>query len=87
MGTLPDDTDVRLQITTILLNQLLVSVVACNFIFFSIELHFSFLLSIFLFVKAIVTQEDGMESIAHRFLSAAVKVRFFFYVFFISCTK
>ncbi|RWW18333.1 hypothetical protein BHE74_00045256 [Ensete ventricosum] len=25
-------------------------------------------------IKAIVTEEDGMESIAHRFLSAAVKV-------------
>lgn len=28
-----------------------------------------------LLMQAIVTEEDGMESIAHRFLSAAVKVR------------
>lgn len=27
-------------------------------------------------LQAIVTEEDGMESIAHRFLSAAVKVEF-----------
>lgn len=28
-------------------------------------------------LQAIVTEEDGMESMAHRFLSAAVKVYFF----------
>lgn len=33
------------------------------------------LLIIMLLIQAIVTEEDGMESIAHRFLSAAVKVR------------
>lgn len=27
--------------------------------------------------QAIVTEEDGMESIAHRFLSAALKVQTF----------
>ena len=30
---------------------------------------------IFAFIQAYVTEEDGMESIAHRFLSAAVKVQ------------
>lgn len=33
------------------------------------------LLTVMLLMQAIVTEEDGMESIAHRFLSAAVKVR------------
>jgi hypothetical protein len=32
------------------------------------------LIVIFLELQAIVTEEDGMESTAHRFLSAAVKV-------------
>ena len=32
-------------------------------------------LSAFSFLQAIVTEEDDMESMAHRFLSAAVKVR------------
>lgn len=30
--------------------------------------------TVMLLMQAIVTEEDGMESIAHRFLSAAVKV-------------
>jgi len=33
-----------------------------------------------LVLQAIVTEEDGMESIAHRFLSAAVKVQFHLYI-------
>lgn len=32
-------------------------------------------MTVMLLTQAIVTEEDGMESIAHRFLSAAVKVR------------
>jgi hypothetical protein len=48
---------------------------------------FVVLLGILLFVKAIVTEEDGMESIAHRFLSAAVKVCFFPLFFFLILQK
>jgi len=33
------------------------------------------LLIVSFYLQAIVTEEDGMESIAHRFLSAAVKVQ------------
>lgn len=32
-------------------------------------------IELLLVLQAIVTEEDGMESMAHRFLSAAVKVR------------
>lgn len=32
------------------------------------------LTSVFLKLQAVVSEEDGMESIAHRFLSAAMKV-------------
>lgn len=39
-----------------------------------VDHHVPQLIVIFLELQAIVTEEDGMESIAHRFLSAAVKV-------------
>lgn len=40
---------------------------------------------VFLELQAFVTEEDGMESIAHRFLSAAVKVGFTSVIFFVFC--
>lgn len=51
------------------------SIILKSWVFFHVG-FFVFII-IIIYIQAIVSEEDGMDSIAHRFLSAAIKVHFY----------